>query len=1005
VIAEKQKCGIFPLAEEFLIFKVAEAFQLFIQIRGLRIHTLSILSAIRLIHMEKFRLLLPLLSLLLITHMDGTAQSAKAASAQDTTRFDRDYALEATMLGYFAKDGSRNPTLKANKGDRVRITITNGEVMTHDIALEKLGIKSKTLGEKGAKTSIAFTAEKSDTYFCTVPGHRAAGMAGSFEVVGGAIREATIAGKMPLKNGKPINLNFETGTLNDWNATGDAFASPLFNKDPSPVHEKEMSIGFAGKYFLSSGGTVNYKQTGTLTSVRFTVSHPFAAFRVSGGALQDTRVEIVHAATDKVIFQSTGQGRATLQPVVVDLQPYLNQEIFIRIIDNETGISQIPYIPNDKWAHINFDDFLFYPSRPGFPNELKQGDIIILPPLDPVLNAGLSGTEAAKAMTLPEGFKITLAAAEPDIVRPISFTLDARGRLWVVEGHTYPVPAPEGQGRDRILIFEDTDGDGTLDNRKVFAEGLNLVSGIEVGMGGVWLGAAPYLLFIPVDAKTDKPAGPPQKLLDGWGTDDTHEVLNSLRWGPDGWLYGTQGVFTHSNVGKPGAPDSERTKLNACVWRYHPARHQFEVFAEGTSNPWGIDFNDYGHAFITACVIPHMYHMIQGGRYQRQAGKHFNPHTYDDIKTHADHRHWVGDRGPHAGNFRSASAGGGHAHAGAMIYLGGESWPQEYRNDVFMNNINGARLNRDHPMRSGSGYMVSHKPDFLAMNDSWSQWLNMNYGPSGSVYAIDWYDKNQCHSPNPDVHNKTTGRIFRISHQNDKWVQVDLNEASDRELVDYQLHPNEWYVRQARVILQERGPNKKVHKALKEILTNNPDVTRKLRALWALHVTKGLTDKDLMALLAHENEYVRSWTVQLLTEDKVVSPETSKRFAAMAQNDTSALVRLYLTSAMLRLEPDQRWEVLEALVQKTEDKDDHNLPLMLWYAAEPLASLDMKRALEMAQKSKMPKHLPYTIQRIAAIGTEDSRKLLKELNKQLGSRQHSPENYETIMLLGKLLQE
>ena len=250
------------------------------------------------------------------------------------------------------------------------------------------------------------------------------------------------------------------------------------------------------------------------------------------------------------------------------------------------------------------------------------------------------------------------------------------------------------------------------------------------------------------------------------------------------------------------------------------------------------------------------------------------------------------------------------------------------------------------------------------MNDSWSQWLNMKYDPSGSVWAIDWYDKNQCHSPNPDVHNKTMGRIFKITHENDKWVQVDLAKASDMELVNYQLNANEWYVRQARTILQERGPNKKVHKALKEILAKNPDATRKLRALWALHVTKGLTEKELTDLLANENEYVRSWAIQLLAEDKNVSPETLKRFAALAQNDKSALVRLYLTSAMLRLEPAQRWDVLDALVQKVQDKDDHNLPLMVWYAAEPLAAIDMKRALEMAQKSKMPKQLPYTIQRI-----------------------------------------
>ncbi|WP_149243198.1 PVC-type heme-binding CxxCH protein [Dyadobacter sp. 32] len=955
--------------------------------------------------MHLFRLLVPLVFVGLISpQVPDTKISAALAPLQtDTVKFDREYALEATMLGFFFKDGTRNPTLKANKGDRVRITITNGELMTHDIGLEKLGIKSKTIIEKGASTSITFKANQSDTYYCTVPGHRAAGMVGNFEVVEGNLTESVIAGQLPMKDGQPLNLNFESGTLKDWTASGDAFTNPLVSADPSPVHEKDMSIGFEGRYFLSSGGNVNYKLTGTLSSVPFKVTQPFAAFRVSGGALLDTRVEIVQASTNKVIYQITGQGRATLQPAVVELGTYLNQEIFIRIVDNETGVSQIPYIANDKWAHINFDNFLFYPTRPNFPNELKQKDIIILPPLDPVLNAGLSGIEAAKAMTPPKGFKVTLAAAEPDIIRPISFTIDSKGRLWVVEGHTYPVPAPEGQGRDRILILEDTDGNGTLDKRKVFAEGLNLVSGIEIGMGGVWLGAAPYLLFIPVDPKTDKPAGSPQKLLDGWGVQDTHEVLNNLRWGPDGWIYGTHGVFTHSNVGKPGATDAERKKINGGIWRFHPTTHEFEVYAEGSSNPWGIDFNDYGHPFITVCVIPHMYHVIQNARYQRQAGKHFNPFTYDDIKTIADHRHWLGERGPHAGNFRSAAAGGGHAHAGAMIYLGGDSWPKEYRNEIFMNNINGARLNVDHFERNGSGYVASHKSDFLAMNDSWSQWLNMKYDASGSVFAIDWYDKNQCHSANPDVHDKTLGRIFKITHENDKWVKVDLSKATDQELVDFQLHSNEWYVRQARTLLQERGPNKKVHKALKVILAKNPDETRKLRALWALHVTKGLSEKDLNDLLINNSEYVRSWAIQLLTENKTASPETMKQFVDLAKNDNSPLVRLYLAAAMNRLDASQRWDVVDALAQKSEDQGDHNIPLMVWYAAEPLAALDMKRALEIAERAKLPKILPYMIQRIAAIDTEESKKVLKDLNNKLGKLHHSPETHENLRLIEKAL--
>ena len=935
----------------------------------------------------------------------STSKMVKPSSLhvpQDTSRIDHDYVLEATMLGYFAKDGTRNPTLKANKGKRVRITIYNGEMMTHDIALEKAGIKTPSILDKGAKVSMTFIAKENDTYFCTVPGHRAAGMVGKLEIVTGETETIASTGVIPKKNGKTMNVNFETGTLENWKATGEAFLNPLISQEPSPLHDKTAKINPEGTYFLSSGGSVKYALTGTLTSESFKITHPFASFLVSGGAIQDTRVELVLAKSQQVIFKSTGQGRATLQPVVANLKAHLGQEMFIRIIDNETGISPIPYVGHDKLAHINFDNFRFHATRPTFPNELNQKDIIVLPPLDPILHAGLSGKEAAKAMTLPKGFKITLAASEPDIVRPISFTMDPRGRLWVVEGHTYPIPAPEGQGKDRILIFEDTDGDGSLDKRKVFMEGLNLVSGIEVGMGGVWLGAAPYLLFIPTDFTLDKPTGPIQKLLDGWGVQDTHEVLNSLRWGPDGWLYGTHGVFTHSNVGKPGATDQERTKINAGVWRFHPKTHVFEVFAEGSSNPWGIDFNEYGHPFITVCVIPHMFHIIQGARYQRQGGKHFNPYTYDDIKTIADHVHYVGDRGPHAGNFRSASAGGGHAHAGAMIYLGGNTWPKEFRNNIFMNNINGAKLNVDILTPKGSGYTASHKKDFLAMNDSWSQWLNMKYDPSGSVYAIDWYDKNQCHSNNPDVHDKTMGRIFKITHESDVFVRVDLSKSTDLELVNHQLNPNEWYVRQSRTILQERGGNAQVYKALRDILDKNPDVTRKLRALWTLQVTGGLTELDLENLLGHESPHVRSWAIQLACEKKVISASFLSKLESMAKTESSAQVRLAILSGLMRLRPDLRWNVVEALAQKSEDRLDHNIPLMVWYAAEPLAAIDPMRSLAMAEKAKMPKFLLYMVQRIGAIKSVESKKVLEGFMDRLGNNH---EQHEIMMAVEKALKE
>ena len=142
--------------------------------------------------------------------------------------------------------------------------------------------------------------------------------------------------------------------------------------------------------------------------------------------------------------------------------------------------------------------------------------------------------------------------------------------------------------------------------------------------------------------------------------------------------------------------------LNAGVWRYHPAKEKFEVFAWGTSNPWGVDFDDHGEAFVTACVIPHFFHMIQGGRYHRQAGQHFNRHVFDDIKTIADHLHYLG-AWAHSGNGVSESVGGGHAHCGLVIYQS-DAFPEEYRGDSFFHNLHGHRIVRERAIAVGIGF-------------------------------------------------------------------------------------------------------------------------------------------------------------------------------------------------------------------------------------------------------------------------------------------------------------
>ncbi len=521
-------------------------------------------------------------------------------------------------------------------------------------------------------------------------------------------------------------------------------------------------------------------------------------------------------------------------------------------------------------------------------------------------------------MKVPTGFRVIPAAAEPDVKQPIAMALDDKGRVWITEAYEYPRRAEGDKGRDRILIFEDTNGDGTLDSRKVFAEGLNLVSGMEVGFGGVWIGAAPYLMFL-ADANGDDVAdGAPQILLDGWGYQDTHETLNTFIWGPDGWLYGCHGVFTHSRVGKPGTPDEQRIPINAGIWRYHPTKHVFEVFAHGTSNPWGVDFNDHGQAFLTACVIPHLYHVIQGARYERQAGNHFNPYTYNDIKTIADHFHYLGAR-PHAGNGRSDAAGGGHAHAGAMIYLG-NTWPAEYRNKLFMNNIHGQRLNMDVPQPQGSGYVGSHGPDFLLTGDQASQILNLRYGPDGQCWMIDWYDMQACHLTEVARHDRSNGRIYKIVYGENKAIQVDLTKATDDELAAYATHDNDWYVRHSRRLLQERAARGTIASSaldvLNKIALTHAQDTKRLRAAWALGAIGKLSVATRNAMLADASPYVRGWAIQLsldATADKALAAGLVKELVVLAEKDASPVTRLYLASAAGRLPPPERWDILKGL--------------------------------------------------------------------------------------------
>ena len=278
--------------------------------------------------------------------------------------------------------------------------------------------------------------------------------------------------------------------------------------------------------------------------------------------------------------------------------------------------------------------------------------------------------EVARTMELPPGFKCQVFAAEPDVQQPIAMAWDAKGRLWVAENYTYAEnPARwDTKLRDRIIILEDKDGDGKHDGRKVFWDQGSYLTSVEIGYGGAWILHNGTLSFIADKNGDDVPDGEPEVLLDGFNTKTIgHNIVNGLRWGPDGWLYGRHGITDTSSVGAPGTPADKRVKFNCAIWRFHPTRKVLEAVAHGGTNSWGHDWNAEGELFMINTVIGHLWHVIPGAYYRRMFGTHLNPYVYEVIEQTADHFHW--DTGSEkwsdirAGiSNKTLELGGGHAH-------------------------------------------------------------------------------------------------------------------------------------------------------------------------------------------------------------------------------------------------------------------------------------------------------------------------------------------------------
>ncbi len=569
----------------------------------------------------------------------------------------------------------------------------------------------------------------------------------------------------------------------------------------------------------------------------------------------------------------------------------------------------------------------------------------------------LSPAEAISKMKVPEGFAVELVASEPDLVNPVAFTFDEKGHIWVAESLEYP-RKQAGKGEDRIKVLEDTDGDGKADKFTIFADGLNIPSGIAVGHGGVWVANSPDILFYP-DADGDaKPDGEPQVVVTGFGRDDTHELPNSFTWGPDGWLYGLNGVFNRSRVKYSEANPNYKTDhpgwdFTCALFRIHPVTREFQVFCEGTSNPWGVAIDGEGSFFVSACVIDHLWHLVETGYYHRQGGP-YPPFTWK-IDSIVKHKH------------QKAAYCGIH-------WFDSDAYPEQYRRKLYMGNIHGNCINVDSIKRDGSTYAGSGEPDFLTANDAWFMPVGQETGPDGSLYILDWYDRYHCYQDanrDPKGIDRLKGRLYRVRYKDTpRAIGFDLSKETDAQLIERLNAGNDFIRHTAQRLLYERMSDP-LGDLLSRVVVNDAAPRRqRLHALWAL--TNDFYSRPFYHdLLSHKDPTFRAWAVRLLGNERITPPSgpALKELLALA-HDPSPEVKLQVAIAARKLKGVDPLPVLVEVLANAGD--DPLIPHIVWQNLHPLLAtrsgdfLAEVKKYDLKATSSLAQIMPRVTERILA---------------------------------------
>jgi putative membrane-bound dehydrogenase-like protein len=595
------------------------------------------------------------------------------------------------------------------------------------------------------------------------------------------------------------------------------------------------------------------------------------------------------------------------------------------VASGQASVAQAPFEPLSM-TEIAKDaaKFEYVDVGPKIPNYLNQARWGVQGKPHTQMQLPLSPQDSMKHYSLPQGFRLELFAAEPDFAgKPVAMNWDERGRLWVCETVDYPNQLqPRGQGRDRIRICEDTNGDGRADEFSVFAENLSIPTAITFHRGGVIVQDGRETVFL-ADTSGDGKADVREVLIRGWALGDTHGGVSNFQYGLDNWIWAMQGY----NNSTPEYGDGKKSSsFRQGFFRFQvgashsgdrqPTVKEVEFIRSSNNNTWGIGMSEEGLIFgSTANRNPSMFMPIANRYYERvrgwsaeQLGMIADTHLFKAIT----------EKVRQVDQFGGYTAGAGHALYTARAY------PKTFWNQTaFVAEPTGHLVGIFALTPDGSGYRSTSPMNLVASDDEWAAPIMAEVGPDGNVWILDWYNYIVQHNPTPagfrtgrgnayesDLRDKKHGRVYRLVYGESTREPEALSIERPQELVAALKRDNLLWRRHAQRLLVERGQTDVVPALVK--LVGDPSVDEiglnvgAIHALWTLHGLGAIDErhpevlKAVRSALGHRSAGVRRNALQVLP---ATPPSADVIATSNLTNDADAQVKLAAILALADMPP------------------------------------------------------------------------------------------------------